>query len=93
MTTTCEAFLLNRHFPFGLSMTAWFSDGVVTECQDLLGFIVLDGGLIPPDGLDNFNSDFLLVTYQGSISNPMIRSCQMSSDPQECQTALGESMP
>src|SRR5260221_625506 len=30
-------------------------------------FIVLNGGLIPVGGLDNFNSGFLPATYQGSI--------------------------
>ncbi|MBI85141.1 MAG: sulfatase [Planctomycetaceae bacterium] len=51
------------------SMGAWFAYGLGTECQDLPGFIVLDGGLIPPGGLDNFNSGFLPATYQGSIFN------------------------
>jgi hypothetical protein len=41
--------------------------GVGWECRDLPGFVVLNGGLIPPGGLDNFNSGFLPATYQGSI--------------------------
>ena len=41
--------------------------GLGSECQDLPGFIVLNGGLIPPGGLDNFNSGFLPASYQGSI--------------------------
>src|SRR5439155_1193695 len=30
-------------------------------------FIVLNGGLIPPGGLDNFNSGFLPAAFQGSV--------------------------
>ena len=49
------------------SMGAWTSYGLGSECQNLPGFIVLNGGLIPPGGLDCFNSGFLPATYQGSI--------------------------
>lgn len=51
------------------SMGAWFGYGLGSECQDLPGYIVLNGGLIPPGGLDCFNSGFLPATYQGSIFN------------------------
>jgi hypothetical protein len=49
------------------SMGAWFGYGLGSVCQDLPAFMVLNGGLIPPGGLDNFNSGFLPATYQGSI--------------------------
>jgi Protein of unknown function (DUF1501) len=49
------------------SMGAWVSYGLGSECDSLPGFIVLNGGLIPPGGLDCFNSGFLPATYQGSI--------------------------
>jgi hypothetical protein len=49
------------------SMGAWVAYGLGSECQDLPGFVVLNGGLIPPGGLDNFNSGFLPATFQGSI--------------------------
>jgi hypothetical protein len=52
------------------SMGAWVCYGLGSECLDLPGFIVLNGGLIPPGGLDCFNSGFLPATYQGSIFNP-----------------------
>jgi len=52
------------------SMGAWLGYGLGSECQELPGFIVLNGGLIPPGGLDNFNSGFLPATYQGSIFKP-----------------------
>jgi len=51
------------------SMGAWVGYGLGSECQDLPGFIVLNGGLIPPGGLDNFNSGFLPAAYQGSVFN------------------------
>ena len=49
---------------------AWFSYGLGSECQDLPGFIVLNGGLIPPGGLDCFGSGFLPAAYQGSVFQP-----------------------
>ena len=52
------------------SMGAWFSYGLGSLCQNLPGFLVLNGGLIPPGGLDNFNSGFLPAAYQGSIFKP-----------------------
>jgi hypothetical protein len=52
------------------SMGAWATYGLGSECQDLPGFIVINGGLIPPGGLDNFNSGFLPATFQGSVFKP-----------------------
>lgn len=52
------------------SMGAWVGYGLGSENQNLPGFIVLNGGLIPPGGLDNFNSGFLPASYQGSIFKP-----------------------
>ncbi len=49
------------------SMGAWVGYGLGSENQNLPGFVVLNGGLIPPGGLDNFNSGFLPASYQGSI--------------------------
>lgn len=49
------------------SMGAWFGYGLGSDNQNLPGFVVLNGGLIPPGGLDNFNAGFLPATYQGSI--------------------------
>ncbi len=49
------------------SMGAWVSYGLGTENQNLPGFVVLNGGLIPPGGLENFGSGFLPATYQGSV--------------------------
>jgi len=59
------------HTGFGVqgrpSMGAWVTYGLGSECRDLPGYVVLNGGLIPSGGMDNFNSGFLPATYQGSI--------------------------
>ena len=52
------------------SMGAWVTYGLGSESQNLPGFVVVNGGLIPPGGLDNFNSGFLPASYQGSIFRP-----------------------
>jgi hypothetical protein len=49
---------------------AWVTYGLGSECQDLPGFVVVNGGLIPPGGMDCFNSGFLPAAYQGSIFKP-----------------------
>ena len=49
---------------------AWVTYGLGSECQDLPGYIVLNGGLTPPGGLDNFGSGFLPAAYQGSVFQP-----------------------
>ena len=46
---------------------AWTAYGLGSECRDLPGFVVLNGGLIPPGGVDCFGSGFLPASYQGSI--------------------------
>jgi hypothetical protein len=52
------------------SMGAWVGYGLGSESQDLPGFVVLNGGLIPPGGLENFGSGFLPATFQGSVFRP-----------------------
>ncbi|MFG0333336.1 MAG: DUF1501 domain-containing protein [Maioricimonas sp. JB049] len=49
------------------SMGAWATYGLGSECQNLPGYVVLNGGLIPPGGLECFGSGFLPATYQGSV--------------------------
>ena len=49
------------------SAGAWINYGLGSECQDLPGFVVLNGGLIPSGGLDCFGSGFLPASYQGSL--------------------------
>lgn len=67
------------------SMGAWMTYGLGTENQDLPGYVVLDGGLIPPGGLDNFNSGFLPASFQGSIlrakDQPLSNILPLEADP------------
>jgi hypothetical protein len=52
------------------TMGAWATYGLGSEAQDLPGFIVINGGLIPSGGLDNFGSGFLPASYQASLFRP-----------------------
>jgi len=49
------------------SMGAWINYGLGSENSNLPGYVVLDGGLTPPGGVDNFKNGFLPATYQASI--------------------------
>jgi hypothetical protein len=49
------------------SMGAWTTFGLGTESGDLPGYVVLNGGLIPSGGVDNFASGFLPASYQASM--------------------------
>jgi hypothetical protein len=76
------------------SMGAWLSYGLGSPNRDLPGFIVLNGGLIPPGGLDNFNSGFLPAAFQGSIFRPAdppvanIRRLEAAESQQRSKLAL-----
>jgi len=52
------------------SMGAWTTYGLGSENENLPGFMVINGGLIPPGGLDNFTSGFLPASYQASVIRP-----------------------
>lgn len=52
------------------SMGAWAVYGLGTEADELPGFVVINGGLTPPGGLDNFASGFLPAAYQASLFSP-----------------------
>ncbi|MFC4871831.1 DUF1501 domain-containing protein [Negadavirga shengliensis] len=49
------------------SMGAWVNYGLGSENSNLPGYVVLDGGLVPPGGVDNFKNGFLPAAYQASI--------------------------
>ena len=49
------------------SLGAWATYGLGSVNEDVPGFILLNGGLIPSGGMDNFNSGFLPATYQASV--------------------------
>lgn len=67
------------------SMGSWITYGLGSECRDLPGFVVLNGGLVPPGGLDNFNNGFLPASFQGSIFKsgavPMANAAPLEIDP------------
>ena len=66
--TNANYFLHTGHGQQGRpSMGAWATYGLGSDCRDLPGFVVLNGGLIPPGGLDNFGNGFLPATHQGSV--------------------------
>lgn len=66
--TNANYFLHTGHGQQGRpGMGAWFGYGLGTECRDLPHYVILNGGLIPPGGLDNFGSGFLPASYQGSV--------------------------
>ncbi len=93
--TNANYFLHTGHGQQGRpSMGAWVGYGLGSECQELPGFVVLNGGLIPPGGLDNFNSGFLPASYQASVfaaqDPPVanIRRSEASADLQDRKLAL-----
>lgn len=49
------------------SLGAWTTYGIGSENQNLPGYVVLDGGLIPSGGVDCFGAGFLPATYQASL--------------------------
>jgi len=61
------------------SMGAWTTYGLGSETDELPGYVVLNGGLIPPGGLDNFTSGFLPALYQGSVIRPTPRGLANST--------------
>lgn len=59
------------HTGFGMqgrpAMGSWLVYGLGSESESLPGFVVLDSGLIPSGGMDNFGSGFLPATYQATL--------------------------
>src|SRR5690606_22910228 len=49
------------------SFGAWTVYGLGSENNDLPGYIVLDGGLVPSGGAENFGAGFLPANNQASI--------------------------
>ena len=49
------------------SMGAWAGYGLGSENRDLPAYVVLNGGLVPPGGLDNFGAGFLSARHQASL--------------------------
>lgn len=55
------------------SMGAWLSYGLGSESNNLPDFVVINGGLTPPGGLENFSSGFLPSAHQASLFTPTAR--------------------
>jgi hypothetical protein len=76
------------------SIGSWATYGLGSENQDVPGFVLLNGGLIPSGGMDNFNNGFLPATYQASVFEskdpPLanIRASERSPKLQEVKTSL-----
>jgi hypothetical protein len=49
------------------SVGAWVTYGLGRESDELPGFVVLDGGLVPPGGAECFGAGFLSAAHQGSL--------------------------
>src|SRR5690606_29405110 len=66
--TSANYFLHTGHGLQGRpSMGSWVTYGLGSECRNLPGYVVLNGGLVPPGGVECFGSGFLPAAYQGSI--------------------------
>lgn len=52
------------------SMGSWVSYGLGSLNRNLPGFVVLNGGLVPPGGLSCFSNGFLPARFQGSLFKP-----------------------
>jgi hypothetical protein len=84
------------HTGLGMSgrptMGAWVGYGLGSENLNLPGFIVLNGGLIPPGGLENFGNGFLPSSFQGSIfrtgTTPVANIRPVESKPELQQNKL-----
>ena len=69
------------------SMGAWLSYGLGSENQNLPSFVVINGGMIPPGGLDCFGNGFLSAAHQGSVFLPSGQA-MANIVPQEGQASL-----
>jgi hypothetical protein len=75
------------------SMGAWITYGIGSESENLPGFVVLDSGLIPAGGMDNFGPGFLPAAYQGTLfrrgSKPIANVEPRESSPDLQREKLG----
>src|SRR5258708_23468941 len=73
--TNANFFIHSGHGQQGRpSMGAWVTYGLGSASQNRPAFIVLGSDMIPPSGLDCFNSGFLPTTFQAP-------RCQRSEQP------------
>ncbi len=48
------------------SLGSWITFGLGTENRNLPGYVLLDGGAVPPGGVENFSNGFLPATHQAA---------------------------
>ncbi|MGD2017690.1 MAG: DUF1501 domain-containing protein [Planctomycetota bacterium] len=69
--TAANYLLHTGHNPAGRpSVGAWCAYGLGSEADNLPGYVVIDGGLTPPGGIECYGSGFLSPSYQGSTFRP-----------------------
>jgi hypothetical protein len=68
------------------SVGAWVCYGLGSVNRNLPGFVVLNGGLVPRGGAENFGSGFLPASFQGSVfragDHPMANIEPREANPQ-----------
>lgn len=69
------------------SMGAWLAYGLGSESENLPGYVVINGGLTPPGGLENFGSGFLPAAFQASLFSPSGPAIANLSPPKESTPA------
>ncbi len=67
------------------SMGAWLSYGLGSETRDLPGFVVINGGLVPSGGHDNFASGFLPALHQATMFKPQSLPVANLTPPEQLQ--------
>jgi len=73
------------------SIGAWTVYGLGSENYDLPGYIVLDGGLVPSGGAENFGAGFLPANNQASVfrnADPPLANIQSLEANADAQTAM-----
>ena len=65
------------------SIGAWLSYGLGSESDNLPDYVVINGGLTPPGGLENFASGFLPAAHQASLFTPSAQPIANLAPPSE----------
>lgn len=66
------------------SAGAWLSYGLGSECRELPDFIVINGGLIPSGGPENFAAGFLPPVHQATVFRPQSIPLANIRRPDDC---------
>ncbi len=65
------------------SMGAWVNYGLGSDCDNLPGFVVINGGLVPSGGFDNFAAGFLPAIHQATVFKPQARPIANLTSPSD----------